>query len=120
MFFSMDGNDGVYCTTGPLAGSARDVNLFMSAVRSTNPAAIDPSLIPIPYSIPVLPPKLRIGIMMNDGVVIPQPPILRGLEMVKAKLAKIPSVELVEYKPFEHDEGYDIIVSLSFASMSVA
>jgi amidase len=112
----MDGNDGVYCTTGPLAASARDIDLFMSSVRGTNPALIDPSLIPVPWSIPSAPAKLRIGIMMNDGVVIPQPPVLRALEAVKAKLAKLPSVELVEYTPYQHHEGYELIVICSFIS----
>jgi hypothetical protein len=40
--------------------------------------------------------------MMNNGVVIPQPPVLCALEMVKAQLARVPSVELVDYTPYQH------------------
>jgi hypothetical protein len=42
----MDGNDGVYCTMGPLAASARDLDLFMIGRTGHQPSTQRP----LPYS----------------------------------------------------------------------
>lgn len=91
--------------------SARDLELLIRAVQGKKPWLEDPSLIPIPLEIPdISQKKLRVGIMTHDGVVLPHPPVLRALKLAKEKLGASEEVEVVEYAPYKHKEGYAIIV----------
>ena len=96
-----------------MCASSRDIKMFFAAINSASPWLLDPGLIPLP---PVMPDlsgkKLRVGIMMHDGVVLPHPPTLRALALAKEKLLKAPNVEVVDYKPYQHDRAYTIIVCL--------
>ncbi|EGN91867.1 hypothetical protein SERLA73DRAFT_118072 [Serpula lacrymans var. lacrymans S7.3] len=104
-----DGQDGILASTGPMCRSARDMRFFLNAVFGARPSLLDPNLIPVPLSNPDLSQrKLRVGIMMHDGVVMPHPPMLRALELVKAKLQAAPNIEVVDYIPFDHDQGYSL------------
>ncbi|KAL6307831.1 amidase signature domain-containing protein [Sparassis latifolia] len=97
-------------STGPMCRSARDVQTFFYAIHSAKPSLIDPLLIPLPLVVPSLEgQKLRVGFMMHDDVVLPHPPMLRALQMAREKLLAAPDVELVEYKPYDHDRGYSLI-----------
>ncbi|KAJ8591601.1 amidase [Rhizopogon salebrosus TDB-379] len=104
------GQDGFFSSTGPMCRSARDMRLFLEAVLGANPALQDPDTLPIPLRVPDLTQKkLRIGIMMHDGVVMPHPPMIRALKMAKAKLEASSEVEVVDYTPYDHDRGYSIV-----------
>lgn len=110
---SQPGQDGFFSSTGPMCRSARDMRLFLEAVLGANPALQDPDTLPIPLRVPDLTQKkLRIGIMMHDGVVMPHPPMIRALKMAKAKLEASSEVEVVDYTPYDHDRGYSIVVGL--------
>jgi amidase len=88
------------------------MRLFLEAVLGANPALLDPDALPIPLQVPDLTQKkLRVGIMMHDGVVMPHPPMIRALKMAKAKLEASSEVEVVDYTPYDHDRGYSIVVS---------
>ncbi|KZP00749.1 amidase [Calocera viscosa TUFC12733] len=109
------GVDGVMASTGPMCRSARDIDLFISNVLAAKPGLIDVSLLPLAWNIPTsFPKKLRVGIMEHDGVVLPHPPTLRALAAAKAKLTASGLVEVIDYKPFKHDLGYDITRELYF------
>ncbi|EJT97485.1 amidase [Dacryopinax primogenitus] len=109
------GADGVLPSTGPMCRSARDIDLFIRNVLASKPSLIDVSLVPVVWDVPTsFEKKLRVGIMEHDSVVLPHPPILRALAAAKAKLAASGLVEVVNYKPFRHDLGYDIIRELYF------
>ncbi|KZO91396.1 amidase [Calocera viscosa TUFC12733] len=109
------GADGVMASTGPMCSSARDIDLFISNVLAAKPDLIDVSLVPLAWNIPTsFPKKLRVGIMEHDGVVLPHPPTLRALRVAKAKLTASGLVEVIDYKPFKHELGYDIIRELYF------
>ncbi|KDQ52322.1 hypothetical protein JAAARDRAFT_163030 [Jaapia argillacea MUCL 33604] len=120
--FYQPGCDAVLTSTGPMCQSARDMNLFISVVRSAQPFLLDPSMIPMPWSVPSPSSlwgastgrKLRVGVMVHDGVVMPHPPMLRALELAKSKLAASDEVEVIDFKPYQHDIGYDIIRELYF------
>ena len=63
--------------------------------------------------------KLVIGVLMNDEVVSPQPPVTRALKEVTDKLKAVGSVdgielELVPFKPYKHAEAWRIVSSLYF------
>lgn len=102
-----------------MCNSARDMRLLVEAVLNAKPWSLDPSLIPLPLQVPdISQKKLRVGIMMHDGVVLPHPPMLRGLKFAKAKLEASSEVEVVDYAPFQHEEGYSIIVSICLCHCS--
>ena len=110
----MKGNDGTLISAGPMCGSARDMEMLIKAVQSNRPWLKDPTLVPLPLVVPdISQKKLRVGIMPHDGVVLPHPPVLRGLSLAKAKLEASKEVEVVEYAPYKHKEGYGIIVCRS-------
>lgn len=87
--------------------------MLIKTVQDTKPWLKDPSLLPIPLQVPdVSQKKLRVGIMIHDGVVLPHPPVLRALNLAKEKLKASREVEVVDYIPHNHREGYSIIVRL--------
>ncbi|KAH7909595.1 amidase signature domain-containing protein [Hygrophoropsis aurantiaca] len=111
------GQDGYATSTGPMCNSARDLRLLLRAVYGTRPALVDPSLIPVQLTIPDLTgvqKKLRVGVMMHDGVVMPHPPMLRALRLAKAKLEASSEVEVIDYIPYKHEEGYGIVRAMYF------
>ncbi|RSL83432.1 hypothetical protein CEP52_016712 [Fusarium oligoseptatum] len=91
----------VLCSTGPMCSSLRDMDLLMSIIISAKPWIGDPRVIPIPWTglkTPQSPRQspLKIGFMMDDGDIIPQPPAMKyirlaywpdGGKTVKAHLA---------------------------------
>ncbi|OAX32063.1 amidase [Rhizopogon vinicolor AM-OR11-026] len=113
--FYQNGSDGTFASLGPMCRSARDMWLFLDAVLGSNPANRDPDVLPVPLRMPDLAQKkLRVGIMMHDGVVIPHPPTVRALQLAKAKLEASSEVEVVDYIPYDHNRGYSIIRELYF------
>ncbi|KAF2650024.1 amidase signature enzyme [Lophiostoma macrostomum CBS 122681] len=73
------------------------------------------------------PGKLRIGVLWHDGIITPHPPITRALRMLteelKRKTAELqkrpnfhgPSIEIIDFPPYKHDEAWAIIASLYFS-----
>jgi amidase len=100
---------------GPLGQSTRDLNLFMKAVLDQKPWTINPTLIPLPWrDVQLNKNDLTVGIMYDDGWAKPSPPIIRALKECAAKLQKS-GVKVVEWKPYQHRRGYEIVVSMYFA-----
>lgn len=116
---SMPGCDSFGISTGPMCSSLRDIDLFMAAIRGGRPETIDPTLYPQPWHVKPLERKLRVGIMRHDGVVIPQPPMLRALDTVARILRESDAVDVVDFAPYKQRFGYDNLVSYSSVSPSV-
>lgn len=53
--------------------------------------------------------------MWHDGIVKPHPPVVRAIQEVIYKLKDVESVEIVDWKPYKHDEAWTIISSLYFS-----
>lgn len=66
--------------------SIEDIRLFTQVINAHPGYRYDVSAIPIPWRQVSLPPRLTVGIMKWDGVVMPHPPILRALEHTKRTL----------------------------------
>ena len=110
-------SDPITTVIGPLSISLGGIKLFMHTVLSAQPWLHEPALLPIPWnaSYRISPQQaLKIGIMWDDGVVKPHPPITRALRTVASKLATVPNITIVDWKPHLHDEGWAIISSLYF------
>lgn len=74
---------------GPMSHSPESLELFMKVVVDAKPWLVGPQCQPIPWRQSELDEamsrkKLRIGIMDWDGVILPQPPIRRAVEALKA------------------------------------
>ena len=82
----------VLASVGPMCSTLRDMNLFMSVMLHAKPWLEDPRIIPRtwtginPPEGPPSPSSFRIGIMMDDGVVTPQPPVTKALEWARSRL----------------------------------
>ena len=120
LMYTMGGQEQIVPVLGPLSTSLEGVKLFMKTVIGGKPWLKEPSLVPIPwrdqesYFGNPSKKKLRVGVMWDDGVVKPHPPVVRALQEVVDKLKDMQSVEIVEWKPYKHDEAWNIISSLYF------
>ncbi|KAL9013814.1 MAG: hypothetical protein Q9173_001507 [Seirophora scorigena] len=118
---TMLGEEHIVAVIGPLSTSLEGVKLFMKTVLSAEPWRIEPSCVPIPWryqdthlAISQVE-KLRIAVLWCDGVVQPHPPVTRALKEVVTKFQDIPEIEVSTWKPYKHNEAWEIIASLYFA-----
>ncbi|KAJ0383098.1 hypothetical protein COL922a_011187 [Colletotrichum nupharicola] len=106
------GELNVLGSTGPLAASLRHMALFVSVLKDAQPHLEDPRLIPIPWAGLRTTPKtgpLKVGFMMNDGVVVPQPPVIRALNWAREQLAKSAAFEVKHFVPFRAADAMDSV-----------
>lgn len=98
---------------GPLARSVDGLETYMKAVLAQGASDTDTSLPPVPWRFHVCLGDFTIGVMWDDGVVRPHPPVLRALRTAVDKL-KAAGIRVVEWKPYNHQRGLDILASLCF------
>jgi amidase len=120
----MLGAEQIIPVIGPLSTTLEGCKLFMKTLIDQKPWLIEPSLVPIPWRLDPSKTllnttedgrkKLKVGIMWDDDVVHPHPPITRALREVAEKLKTIPDVSVVEWKPYKHDLAWQLIASLYF------
>ncbi|OKL59567.1 hypothetical protein UA08_05111 [Talaromyces atroroseus] len=107
------------CVAGPLSASRGGLRLIMKTVIDSKPWLTEPSLLPFPWRDDVshFAPgkKIKIGVLWDDGVVKPHPPVTRALNEVVNKLRDVPGVEIVDWKPYKHDYAWERIASLYYA-----
>jgi amidase len=114
---TMAGADPIPGVIGPMSTSLEGIKLFMKTVIDSRPWFSEPALVSIPWNSDFqfsANKPLKIAVMWNDGVVRPHPPITRALREVVTHLKTSPNVEIVEWKPYLHDEAWAIISSLYF------
>lgn len=100
---------------GPLSTSSAGLELFMSSYLSFEPWVIDSSLVPLAWRSIILPRKLKVAVMWNDGIVKPHPPILRALQQVVAALEGLKDEFcVVEWQAWNHAECWRLIQSLYY------
>ncbi|KAL8872257.1 MAG: hypothetical protein Q9174_002081 [Haloplaca sp. 1 TL-2023] len=119
---TMLSEEHILAVIGPMSTTLGGIKLFMKTVLGAKPWLTEPSCVPIPWRDHEshLPPsqgnkKLKIGVLWNDEVVKPHPPVTRALKEIVNKLQQSPDVEIVTWKPRNHDEAWEIISSLYFA-----
>ncbi|EAW20169.1 putative acetamidase [Aspergillus fischeri NRRL 181] len=95
---------------GPMARNIATIEYFMQSLLDSNPWDVDPGCIPIPWrkELAALPDrKLKLGVVFDDGVVKPQPPITRALREVTTKLAAA-GHEVIEWNTSLHITGTNL------------
>jgi amidase len=115
---SHDGMEAIMGSLGPLARSARDLSLFCQVMSDYEPWLVEPQLVEIPWRQYLvdgvnLPEKLVVGILKDDGVVLPHPPILDALNNVERALITA-GHEVVEWEPMDQKYSWDFITKLYF------
>ncbi|KAJ5731483.1 uncharacterized protein N7483_005991 [Penicillium malachiteum] len=90
---------------GPMASSLATTEYFMERLLASSPWNLDPSAIPIPWrkelATPPMDRKLRIGVVIDDGVVKPQPPVTRAMNETIQALRKA-GHEVIEWDTSLH------------------
>ncbi|KAB5559941.1 amidase signature domain-containing protein [Coniochaeta sp. 2T2.1] len=105
-------------TVGLMGTSLAGVDLGLRALLSTKPWVHDPAVVPIPYREDVYNAylargmaaagrPLKLGIVWNDGMVEPHPPILRGLRLL-AEAVRNAGHKVVDWNPPPVSEGCDV------------
>ncbi|TPX26534.1 hypothetical protein DIZ76_011996 [Coccidioides immitis] len=102
------GQESVLSVNGPMGPSLDSLSLFASTVTNSQPWLKDPKCIPIPWRNVEPKKKLKIGIMWDDGMVRPTPPVRRALKETAEKLQKA-GHEVVDWAPTGHDKANDIL-----------
>ncbi|TVY82383.1 putative amidase [Lachnellula suecica] len=113
---TMAGADPIPGVIGPMSSSIEGIIMFMQVIISSKPWLLEPALVPMPWILPLFSSAqpLKIGIMWHDNVVTPHPPITRAVQEVLTRLKVLQNVEVVDWKPYLHDEAWAIISSLYF------
>ncbi|KAJ5492991.1 Acetamidase [Penicillium diatomitis] len=112
---SMEGQETVHSVVGPMAHSAGDLRLFLTSVLEQEPWKNDSKVVPMPWRSAeeeTIKRKLQGGLNLAyyscDGVVMPHPPILRGIETVVSTLKKN-GHKVLPWTPYKHDFGHNLI-----------
>ena len=115
---TMLSQEQIVAVTGPLSTSLEGIKLFMNTVIAGQPWLVEPSCLRMPWrdqeAYLGTPKKLKIGILWDDGVVKPQPPVIRALNEVKAKLTGFSDIDMVDWIPYKHDAAWEIVANLYF------
>ena len=94
---SMDGQNSMLSVVGPLSHSVGSLRLAMKALLSQQPWLHDPLVVEIPWRdsqekevLDIVGSKSRLtfGVIKNDGVITPHPPVQRAIDMTVAALEK--------------------------------
>ncbi|KAF8495226.1 general amidase [Russula emetica] len=115
---SLEGQDSLPSVLGPLSTDLCGIKLFMQVVIGQKPWLKDP-LSPrkhwnedeyrlIEHGDGK---KLTFGILWNDGLVVPQPPVIRALEMTKEAVIAA-GHDVVDWKPYKHAEIYEVTTDI--------
>lgn len=118
---SMDGQPLILSVVGPLAHSVATLRLAVRTCLAQQPWLHDPVIIELPWrdameqavldAAAATPGQLTFGIMRDDGLVRPLPPVRRALDIVVATIAKL-GHQTVEWTPPSHKIALDIVVRL--------
>lgn len=74
---------------GPMAPSLSTIEAAMAGILGSEPWTIDPAIIPVPWRKQLAEKptrRLRIGYYLDDGAVLPQPPLRNVVTHIVEKL----------------------------------
>lgn len=137
---SLEGLDTIPSVLGPLSTDLGGIKLFMQAVIGQKPWLKDPLALRKHWDEDEYHlvehgggKKLTFGILWNDGLVVPQPPVLRALEMTKEAVIAAghdgetcfylsrkmitKSLAVVDWRPYKHAEIYDTAVRVELSAV---
>lgn len=89
------GTTGVLSSAGPMATSIRDCSLFLKSVMQADSWKYDSTVISVPWRGIKGSQKLRIGLVEDDGLYTPSPPVRRGLRTAVDLLRASKDIEVI-------------------------
>lgn len=111
---SMDGQNSVLSVVGPLATTARSVKLMVKSLLSQSPWLHDPLVVEMPWRQEQEDEvwktanggsgQFTFGVIKTDGVVNPQPPVARAVEMVVKAIEKA-GHKVIPWESPDHHAG---------------
>ncbi|MCO5566197.1 hypothetical protein L7F22_019873 [Adiantum nelumboides] len=107
----------IACCGGPMTVSLAGINYFMKIVLEAKPELIDSHLTrwKWPSEPQTVVKKLRVGFVLNDGHITPQPPVTDALLWARDLLEKAKDkIELVPYTPYNVAQGNKLLHSLYY------
>ncbi|KAF9482262.1 general amidase [Pholiota conissans] len=109
---SLEGQDSILSVLGPLSNSIGGLKVFVKSVVDQKPWFVDPLAVRKPWNEEEYQliehgkgEKLCFGILWDDGITKPHPPVIRGLEETKKALLAA-GHQVVDWKPLNHGEFY--------------
>jgi len=122
---SMDGQNSVLSVVGPLGTTVGALKLAIKAVLGTQPWLHDPLVAEIPWRDEQEQAVLEIvkgsgggqlsfAVFRGDGVVNPQPPVRRAIDIVVHTVEKL-GHKVIDWEPPSHQKGLDIVVSCNIS-----
>ncbi|KAJ8495856.1 hypothetical protein ONZ51_g1447 [Trametes cubensis] len=118
---SLEGQDSSPSSLGPISGSLSGIKTFMRAVIAQEPWLLDPLCIRKKWDEDAYKlaehgggEKLCFAIVWDDGDVVPNPPVLRALEMTKVAL-EAAGHTVIDWKALKHQELYECLASMWMA-----
>ncbi|THX24511.1 acetamidase [Aureobasidium pullulans] len=108
------GQEAVNSVNGPMARTLDDIEFFAKNVVNSEPWKLDPKCLPISWRPVDVGRKLRLGVIWNDGIVVPTPPVRRALKQAVEKLQEA-GHEIVDWEPELHQEAMDLLAQFFVA-----
>ncbi|KAF8751247.1 Amidase [Rhizoctonia solani] len=109
------GMENIVGVLGPMAHSARDLELFCRVISDYEPWTSDFSTLPIPWNSTIVQhggnDKLVIGLFIDDGVVEPHPPIIERLNKTREALITA-GHEVIDWVPMDHAQAFELIPAI--------
>ena len=113
-----EGQEHVPSSVGPMAKRLSSLVAVTRAVLNSQTWLQDPKVVPMPWREDVyqkvLNQRLKIGLIINDGIVEPQPPVKRAVQEAAA-LFRNAGHEIVLWDTSEHMSFIEIQVSFAGA-----
>ncbi|QRW24799.1 amidase [Rhizoctonia solani] len=111
------GFDNIHVVIGPMAHSARDLELFCRTISDYEPWSFDFGTLSVLWNSSVTQrkegDKLVIGFFTDDGVVAPHPPIIERLHKTRDALIAA-GHEVIDWVPMDHMQAFKLIAELFF------
>ncbi|TQV92648.1 fatty-acid amide hydrolase [Cordyceps javanica] len=115
----MPGQEGVMSVNGPMARTLEDIAMYSRVVIDSQPWLRDAKCHPLPWKPLELPRKLRIGVMWDDTLVRPTPPVARALRHTVTKLLRA-GHDVVDWQPTDMLQSLTMIGKFFVADGALA
>ncbi|KAH8816557.1 amidase signature domain-containing protein [Xylogone sp. PMI_703] len=114
---TMEGEEQILFTIGPLSTSLYGCKIFVKSLIDAKPWYKETHLLPFPWKEEKVfqSKKLKVAVIWDDGVVRPHPPVTRAIKQVVEKLKASGNVDVVDWKPYQHDRAWEVIANLYFS-----
>jgi len=102
----------ILASAGPMASSLSSIETYMQALPQARPWELDNLVVPMPWrteECTISPPgrKLKIGFIVDDGIVKPQPPVMRAVRKVVDALREA-GHEVFEWDASSHGYAWEL------------